>query len=66
MLYLNNKINITRDNRVMGCDQRVGFCTKFPIINTIKRLIKGYVRITTIKDKKRCTFFMGFKNFACR
>ena len=55
-----------RDNRVMGCDQRVGFCTKFPIINTIKRLIKGYVRITTIKDKKRCTFFMGFKNFACR
>lgn len=66
MFFLNNKINITRDNRVMGCDQRVGFCTKFPIINTIKRLIKGYARMISSKDKKGCIFFMDFKNFACR
>lgn len=59
MFFLNNKINIMRDNRVMGCGLKVGLCTKFPIINTIKRLINGYARIMTSKDKKGYIFFHG-------
>lgn len=49
-----------RDNRVMGCGLKVGLCTKFPIINTIKRLINGYARIMTSKDKKGYIFSWDF------
>ena len=48
-----------RDNRVMRCGLKVGLCTKFPIINTIKRLINGYARIMASKDKKEIYFFHG-------